>query len=124
MLQLRAPRIAYLPLLIQDIRRLLLELVLDDHALATLKEDQLWFDYDGEPLKWSVRGSPLAVRSEVPPQALANWSHQRLYHFLSVSLCHRATPLIFPLTKRHQQIPHIVSTTHTNHAPSLKSTRR
>ncbi|KAI5477560.1 autophagy-related protein 5 [Pseudohyphozyma bogoriensis] len=45
---LQAPRIAYLPLLVAQIKSLYLPLVSDE----VVAEDQLWFDYKGVPLKW------------------------------------------------------------------------
>lgn len=52
--QLQAPRTTYLPLLLQDIRKHLVDLVLDDAQQATLNPSNFWFDCNGEPLKWSV----------------------------------------------------------------------
>lgn len=49
---MQAPRIAYLPMLLGELRTNLLDLVLDDHGRATLAEDQLWLECQGEPLKW------------------------------------------------------------------------
>jgi autophagy-related protein 5 len=50
--QIQAPRIAYLPLLLPDIHKHLLSLCLDDSTLATLRDEDLWFELDGEPLRW------------------------------------------------------------------------
>ena len=49
---LQAPRISYLPLLLPEIRKNLIDLVLDESASLTLREDALWFDLDGVPLRW------------------------------------------------------------------------
>ncbi|GAA6028924.1 hypothetical protein JCM8097_001508 [Rhodosporidiobolus ruineniae] len=50
---IQAPRISYLPLLIPQIRKYLLELVLDDNSLAGLREEDIWFEAEGSgPLKW------------------------------------------------------------------------
>ncbi|KAK9900431.1 APG5-domain-containing protein [Cystobasidium minutum MCA 4210] len=49
---LQVPRISYLPLIIPEIRKNLLDLVLDDNAAALLKESNLWLECEGEPLKW------------------------------------------------------------------------
>lgn len=46
------PRISYLPLIIADVRRNLLELVLEQPALNVLNEKELWFEYEGQPLRW------------------------------------------------------------------------
>ncbi|GAA98958.1 hypothetical protein E5Q_05646 [Mixia osmundae IAM 14324] len=48
----QAPRLSYLPLILQDARRQLIEMVLDDSALATLKDDQIWFECQGVPMRW------------------------------------------------------------------------
>lgn len=50
--QLQVPRISYLPLLIPEIRKNLLDLVLDENTCALLKESNLWLECEGEPLKW------------------------------------------------------------------------
>lgn len=57
--QMQVPRISYLPLLIPEIRKNLLDLVLDDNESALLREDQLWLDCEGEPLRWSVAFVPI-----------------------------------------------------------------
>ncbi|PWZ01548.1 peptidase M22, glycoprotease [Testicularia cyperi] len=46
------PRISYLPLVVAEVRRNLLELVLDQASLSTLNDKDLWFEYDGQPLRW------------------------------------------------------------------------
>lgn len=50
--QLQVPRISYLPLIIPEIRKNLLDLVLDENTSALLKESNLWLDCEREPLKW------------------------------------------------------------------------
>ncbi|KAN0065444.1 autophagy protein 5 [Thecaphora frezii] len=49
---LLVPRVSYLPLIVQDVRRSMVELVLDDAALASLDEKEWWFEYEGQPLRW------------------------------------------------------------------------
>ncbi|KAF8605558.1 autophagy protein 5 [Ceratobasidium sp. AG-I] len=51
---IQAPRISYLPLLLPDIRKHLTDLVLDDTAATTIKDEDWWFeDADsGAPVKW------------------------------------------------------------------------
>ncbi|KPV73475.1 uncharacterized protein RHOBADRAFT_54695 [Rhodotorula graminis WP1] len=49
---LQAPRIAYLPLVLAQVRKYFLDLVLDDNSAASLRTDDLWFDADDTPLKW------------------------------------------------------------------------
>lgn len=46
------PRISYLPLIVADVRKNLLELVLEQPALNVLNEKELWFEYEGQPLRW------------------------------------------------------------------------
>ncbi|GAA5842213.1 hypothetical protein JCM9279_002820 [Rhodotorula babjevae] len=49
---LQAPRIAYLPLILAEVRKYFLDLVLDDNSAASLRNDDLWFEADETPLKW------------------------------------------------------------------------
>lgn len=55
--QLQAPRIAYLALLLADIRTHFVELVLAGAvASANLQDSDLWFETeDGTPLRWCAR---------------------------------------------------------------------
>ncbi|KAE8220112.1 hypothetical protein CF319_g6310 [Tilletia indica] len=48
----KIPRIAYLPLLLPTLRKYFLESLLDEAALLTLKDDQFWFEFNGQPLRW------------------------------------------------------------------------
>ncbi len=47
-----APRISYLPLVVADVRKNLLELALEGPALVALNEKDMWFEYEGQPLRW------------------------------------------------------------------------
>lgn len=49
---MQVPRISYLPLILQDVRRDLIELVLDESAAAGILDESIWFEYDGVPLRW------------------------------------------------------------------------
>jgi len=50
---LQAPRISYLPLLVPEIKRFLLDVVFDEDAAKMLKEEDWWFESeDGNLLKW------------------------------------------------------------------------
>ena len=51
---MQVPRIGYLPLVLEQVRRLLLNLVLDPSSAHAIEDDQLWFDFNGVPLKWLV----------------------------------------------------------------------
>ncbi|TKY86101.1 hypothetical protein EX895_004926 [Sporisorium graminicola] len=46
------PRISYLPLIVADVKKNLLDLVLEQPALNMLNEKELWFEYEGQPLRW------------------------------------------------------------------------
>ncbi|SJX66086.1 related to ATG5-protein involved in autophagy and the Cvt pathway [Sporisorium reilianum f. sp. reilianum] len=46
------PRISYLPLIVADVKKNLLDLVLEQPALNALNEKELWFEYEGQPLRW------------------------------------------------------------------------
>ncbi|KAF4567701.1 autophagy protein 5 [Pleurotus pulmonarius] len=49
----QAPRVSYLPLLMPEIRRFLMDVVFDEAAAEILKEDEWWFESeDGIPMKW------------------------------------------------------------------------
>lgn len=48
---IQAPRISYLPLLLAQVRKFL-EIVLDPSTAASVRDEDLWFDHAGAPLKW------------------------------------------------------------------------
>jgi hypothetical protein len=49
----QAPRVTYLPLLMPEIRRFLMDVVFDDAAAQVLKEEDWWFESaEGTLLKW------------------------------------------------------------------------
>jgi len=50
---IQAPRVSYLPLLMPEIRKYLMDVVFDDAAGKVLKEDDWWFETEeGTTLKW------------------------------------------------------------------------
>jgi autophagy-related protein 5 len=52
---IQAPRVSYLPLLMPEIRRFLMDVVFDEAAAKVLKEEDWWFESEeGTLLKWSV----------------------------------------------------------------------
>ena len=52
---IQAPRVSYLPLLVPEIKRFLMDVVFDDAAARVLKDDDWWFESeDGHTLKWFV----------------------------------------------------------------------
>ncbi|PWN49623.1 hypothetical protein IE53DRAFT_388129 [Violaceomyces palustris] len=78
-----APRISYLPLLLQEIKSNLVQLVLDEPSYASLNEKELWFEYDGVPLRWhwpigllydyhTCNPAPSSVKLEKPHPTFAS----------------------------------------------------
>ena len=49
---IKAPRISYLPLVLQEVKSSLLAVMMDDTALNAIKEEDYWFMYEGTPLRW------------------------------------------------------------------------
>ncbi|KAF8210084.1 autophagy protein 5 [Mycena galopus ATCC 62051] len=50
---MQAPRVSYLPLIMPEIRRFLMDVVFDEVAAKSLKEEEWWFECDdGTLLKW------------------------------------------------------------------------
>ena len=51
----QAPRVSYLPLLIPEIKRFLMDVVFDEAGARVIKEEDWWFESDdGNLLKWCV----------------------------------------------------------------------
>lgn len=58
----QAPRVSYLPLLMPEIRRFLMDVVFDEAAAKVLKEEEWWFESeDGALMKWSVKAFPYSI---------------------------------------------------------------
>jgi autophagy-related protein 5 len=56
---MQAPRVSYLPLIMPEIRRFLMDVVFDEVAAKSLKEEEWWFECDdGTLLKWLVLTPP------------------------------------------------------------------
>ena len=52
---IQAARVSYLPLLVPEIKKFLVDVVLDEEGAKILKEEDWWFEAeDGSPLKWCV----------------------------------------------------------------------
>lgn len=50
---IQAPRVSYLPLLMPELRRFLMDVVFDEAAARPLKEEDWWFESEGGTLlKW------------------------------------------------------------------------
>ena len=59
----QAPRVSYLPLLIPDLKRFLMDVVFDEAAARTIKDEDWWFESDdGNLLKWCVALTALVLR--------------------------------------------------------------
>lgn len=59
----QAPRVSYLPLLIPDLKRFLMDVVFDEAAARTIKDEDWWFESDdGNLLKWCVSLTALVLR--------------------------------------------------------------
>lgn len=48
----RAPRISYLPLILETVKNELLGTMLDDASLDLIRPEKCSFIYDGTPLRW------------------------------------------------------------------------
>ncbi|GJE95837.1 autophagy protein 5 [Phanerochaete sordida] len=78
----QAPRVSYLPLLVPELKRFLMDVVFDEAAARLIKEEDWWFESeDGNLLKWhwpvgllydnhaitqSVRAAPSSAQQPVP----------------------------------------------------------
>lgn len=52
---IQAPRVSYLPLLVPELKRFLMDVVFDEAAARIVKEEDWWFESeDGNLLKWCV----------------------------------------------------------------------
>jgi len=83
---MQAPRVSYLPLLMPEIKKFLMDVVFDEAAAAVLKEEDWWFESEeGTLLKWhwpigliydnhiissSIRAMPHASTSQTTPLQL------------------------------------------------------
>lgn len=81
---LQAPRVSYLPLLVPEIKRFLVDVVFDEAAAKIIKEEDWWFESEGgNLLKWCVRSLSSTIyrflisHIVVVSQALAYWAHLR-----------------------------------------------
>lgn len=53
---IQAPRVSYLPLLVPEVKKFLMDVVFDEAAARIVKEEDWWFESeDGALLKWCVR---------------------------------------------------------------------
>jgi autophagy-related protein 5 len=52
---IQAPRVSYLPLIVPEIRRFLMDVVFDEVAAKGLKDEEWWFESEeGTLLKWCI----------------------------------------------------------------------
>jgi hypothetical protein len=42
----------YLPLIVQEVKEALVGLICDARGAATIRDEEIWFEYRGTPLKW------------------------------------------------------------------------
>lgn len=52
--QIQAPRVAYLPLILPEVRRQLFALTLDSTAASAISDDDIWLSHNSAPLRWCV----------------------------------------------------------------------
>ena len=65
---MQAPRVSYLPLLIPEIKRFLMDVVFDEAAARILKEEEWWFESeDGYTLKWCAVSFTSRAPNSPPP---------------------------------------------------------
>lgn len=87
---MQAPRVSYLPLLMPEIKKFLMDVVFDEIAASTLREEDWWFESEeGTLLKWCILSH---LSSKLPYsqtllyiQALASWSNIRQSHDIIIS---------------------------------------
>jgi autophagy-related protein 5 len=73
--QIQALRQTYLPLLLGEIRENLVELVLDDQALASIREADWWFEDEGGGgvMKWFVPALRLSLGVDLELMRVDSW---------------------------------------------------
>lgn len=108
---IQAPRVSYLPLLMPEIKKFLMDVVFDEAAASVLKEEEWWFESEeGTLLKWSV---PLISFNACFPRFISvtrHWPIGLIYDNHTISSTIRAMPLGFiPQTTPLQLILHLAS---------------
>lgn len=98
----QAPRVSYLPLLLPEVHKYLMDVVFDDSAATSLKEEDWWFETEeGTLLKWS---SPSFLDQSQPTQRIytgtgpsASYTTTTVYRPPSAPLHHSGlSPSPFP----------------------------
>ena len=92
---IQAPRVSYLPLIVPEIRRFLMDVVFDEVAAKTLKDEEWWFESEeGALLKWSVLMLHLRMISRLNKYTSRHWPIGLLYdnHTISASIHSMQTP--------------------------------
>jgi len=74
-IQINVPRYTYLPLLIPEIRENLVELYLDEQALAETDEKEWWFEEVGDEGGFASQG---ACRWYVPPSTKQSMTYSSM----------------------------------------------
>jgi autophagy-related protein 5 len=88
---IQAPRVTYLPLLMPEIRKFLMDVVFDEAATRVLKEEDWWFESEeGALLKWYALP---VVRYNTLLSAIRHWPIGLIYdnHTISMSVRSNAT---------------------------------
>ncbi|KAH0827330.1 hypothetical protein J3R83DRAFT_3957 [Lanmaoa asiatica] len=77
---IQAPRVSYLPLLMPELRRFLMDIVFDEAAGKLLKEEDWWFESEeGTLLKWYVWSFSACRRIPWPTGAFGVWDIMALW---------------------------------------------
>jgi len=99
---IQAARVSYLPLLVPEIKKFLVDVVLDEEGAKILKEEDWWFEAeDGSPLKWCVYSISQAQRPVNVALAVGrHWPIGLLYDNYTIAASIRHTPITDPVPLR------------------------
>ncbi|PWN22419.1 hypothetical protein BCV69DRAFT_281412 [Microstroma glucosiphilum] len=123
----------YLPLIVQEVKEALVGLICDARGAATIKDEELWFEYRGTPLKWHW---PIGLLYDHSVDNLAPTRH----HTEGTEAAHASSrrrreaspsrtspylqhppPIPWPITLRLKDLPHAKLPSPTSN-PTLAST--
>lgn len=99
---IQAARVSYLPLLVPDIKKFLVDVVLDEEGAKILKEEDWWFEAeDGSPLKWCVCAiSPCPIHVDFEFNVGRHWPIGLLYDNHTIAATIRPNPTTEPIPLR------------------------
>jgi autophagy-related protein 5 len=99
---IQAARVSYLPLLVPEIKKFLVDVVLDEEGAKILKEEDWWFEAeDGSPLKWCVCTISLGLYAVDLPSAVGrHWPIGLLYDNHTIAASIKSTPTTDPVPLR------------------------